>query len=733
MDNFIIDINADGIAILQLSVANRRVNTITSSVIQEFGLLANRVRNDAAIRAVILTSARENGFCAGADLGDMSGNIRRWQAAAAPDELAATLDECAALGRHLRALETCGKPLVAAVNGIALGGGFEILLACHRRIAVDDPGIRFAFPEAGLGLMPGAGGTQRLLRGVGIDNALPYLMEGRSMTAPEARRLGILDTLVPAGRLIEGARNLLSTETEPVASWDRRGFEIPGGGIFSAAGYRAFTLANGRLRKRTAGNYPAQENILKAVYQGSLVGMDAALRIESRYFLKTIRSPQATAMLRSLFWSKQELSKDQLRPPGLPKFVVSRSAVLGAGMMGSGIAYEHALAGIPTVLLDVDLANAERGKRHIAGLFERAVAAKRIAPEEAVAALALIKPTSEYSEIDRADLIIEAVHERRALKAEVTGQAELGLAPGGIFGTNTSTLPIDGLAMAARHPGAFIGIHFFSPVDRMSLVEIIVGPRTDAATLAKAVDYVLALRKTPIVVRDSRGFYTSRTFNTYVSEGLALLEEGVAPSLIDNIGRLTSMPRGPLELADDVGLDLLLAVEKQADEDLGEQNIDSKRRILDALVTGHGRHGRKNAMGIYDYPEGGSKMLWPGLSSVVPVRVSSTDAGLHVDIRDRLLYRQALEASRCIAEGVISDPRQADVGALLGWGFASWTGGPLSFIDMMGVAAFVARSQELAAKYGVRFSPPPLLLDMAARGEAFYPATSPQSEPAGGI
>jgi 3-hydroxyacyl-CoA dehydrogenase/enoyl-CoA hydratase/3-hydroxybutyryl-CoA epimerase len=725
MRNFRTEVGDDGIAIVRLEVADRSMNTITRSVIDEFAALADAIRTDPAIKGTVLTSGRDNGFCAGADLGDMAANIISWCKASTDAELSAALGDCAALGRALRALETCGKPLVAAINGFALGGGLEVLLACHWRIATDHPGIRFAFPESGLGLLPGAGGTQRLLRLVGIEKSLPYLLDGKAMSRREALSLGVITALVSSESLLDEARKLALDARDPNAVWDRKGFVLPGGGIYAWSGYQAFTLANGLLRKKRHGNYPAHENILKAVYEGSLVSIDAALRIESRYFLNTVRSPQAKAMVRSLFWSAQELSKGVSRPRGPPRFTAKRSAVLGAGMMGAGIAHAHALSGIETLLIDVDQAAAYRGKAQVAALMDKAVAAGRMTDGQAAAALALITPSTEYSAIQAADIIIEAVFESRTVKAEVTRRAEPGLGPGGIFASNTSTLPIDGLAAAARHPESFIGIHFFSPVDRMALVEIIVGPRTAEATLAKAMDYVLSLRKTPIVVQDSRGFYTSRTFNTYVAEGLTLLAEGIAPAIIDNVGRMTSMPRGPLELADDVALDLIWTVGKQTAADLGEDYpARPDQRMIHALVVDHGRHGRKNGKGIYDYEgDRGAKTLWPGLSTLAPVRVARADSALISEIRDRLLYRQALEAARCLEEGVVADPRQADVGALLGWGFASWTGGPLSFIDMVGTANFVARADELAAKHGGRFAPPRTLREMAARGEGFYGAS----------
>jgi 3-hydroxyacyl-CoA dehydrogenase/enoyl-CoA hydratase/3-hydroxybutyryl-CoA epimerase len=475
------------------------------------------------------------------------------------------------------------------------------------------------------------------------------------------------------------------------------------------------------LRKSTFGNYPAQLNMLKAVYEGLQLPMEAALRVESRYFVKTMQTPQARAMIRSLFVSMQELGKGAARPAGAPKSDVRKVGVLGAGMMGAGIAYVQALAGIETVLLDVKQEAADKGKAHAADLLKKRVSRGQMTQEKADATLALITATTDYAALKGSDLVIEAVFENREIKAEVTKKAEAQLGPDAVFGSNTSTLPITGLAEASVRPERFIGIHFFSPVDKMMLVEIIRGAKTGDAAAAVAIDYVLKIKKTPIVVHDARGFYTSRCFMTYLQERVQMLVDGLPPALIDNVGRMTGMPRGPLEMSDDVALDLAYKIVDQTAKDLGDRYTPGPMdALLKTLVVEQGRYGRKNGKGFYDYPESGPKRLWPGLKDIAPPKTRSSDPELVEELKTRFLYRQAVEAARCVEEGVVVDARDADVGAILGWGFAPWTGGPLSLIDTVGAAAFVETCDRLAAAYGPRFAPPKLLRDMAARGEGFY-------------
>jgi 3-hydroxyacyl-CoA dehydrogenase/enoyl-CoA hydratase/3-hydroxybutyryl-CoA epimerase len=723
MQDIAIDVDHDGIAVVSFDVHDRTMNTLTASLRGEFVELVERLRSDETIKGVILTSKKSNSFFAGADLIELEEDIASWRGASTQEEKVAALESCASLSRLYRALETLGKPVVAAINGLALGGGLELALCCHHRVVADDPKIQLGLPECTIGLLPGAGGTQRLPRLIGLQAALPMLLEGKPVGPAKALELGFVDAVVPASELSDAAKRWIREIGDPVARWDKKGFSIPGGAPYSKAGQLTMAAVNAQLRSRTFGNFPAQEQILKSAFEGTQVPIDAGLRIETRRFFNTVRTRQADAMVRTLFLSMQSVGK-QGRGKGSDRFDPKKAAVIGAGMMGAGIAHAHAVAGIDTILLDVDQASADRGKAHGVNLLEKAVGQGRLTGEKAQAAAARIHPTSDFATLAGADIVIEAVFENREAKADVVRRAEAVIDPAAIFGSNTSTLPIDGLAEASKRPASFIGIHFFSPVDRMRLVEVIRGPRTSDAAVAAAIDYAVRIGKVPIVVNDSRGFYTSRVFGTYIAEGYAMIEEGIAPAIIDNVGRMTGMPRGPLELSDDVALDLIDKVCKQTASDLGGDYVaDARDRLVDLLVNRHGRLGRKNAKGIYDYSDG-KKALWPGLTDLAPVKICSSDPALTAALRDRLLYRQAIEAARCADEGVIVDPRHADVGAILGWGFPGWTGGPLSFIDGIGAAAFVARAQELAESYGDRFAPPPLLLAQARDGGRFYPPSA---------
>jgi 3-hydroxyacyl-CoA dehydrogenase/enoyl-CoA hydratase/3-hydroxybutyryl-CoA epimerase len=720
MECFTIETGADGVALVLFDVPGRSMNTLTPLVMEEFGPLIDLIAGDDAIKGVVLASGKTNGFCAGADIATQAEIAA---SASGEKKRRAEFDRAFRLNSVARKLETCGKPVAIALEGLALGGGLEVALACHYRVAARHPKLQLGLPEATIGLLPGGGGTQRTIRLIGIAKALPLLLEGKPMNADEAFELKLVDEVVEPGETIAAARRWVLEKGDAEQPWDRKGFQIPGGGPYGAGG-GALVGAAATVSRKYMGNYPAQENILKAVYEGSLLPIDAALRTETRYFLLTRATPQARAMMRTQFQSIQALRKGALRPAGFPAFDVKKAAVIGAGMMGAGIAYVQAVAGIETVLIDVDQQAAEKGKAYSEKLVARAIAAGRMTEEKGAAILALVTPTTDYEQMRGSDIVIEAVFEDRGLKAEVTRKAEPMLAEGGVYGSNTSTLPITGLAEASMRPADFIGIHFFSPVDRMDLVEVITGKETSQATLAKALDYVAKIRKTPIVVNDSRGFYTSRCFGTYSSEGVELLLEGIAPAIIDNVGRQTGMPRGPLELMDDVAIDLLYKVRKQTKADLGDAfKPEGRDIVIPMMVDKHGRFGRKNGKGFYDYPaDGGAKTLWPGLSEEIPVVQARSTPELIREIRTRLLYRQALEAARCLGENVLTDPRCGDVGAVLGWGFAKWTGGPLSLIDQVGVAEFVATCDMLVEKCGSRFTPPEFLRELAATGGAIYGA-----------
>ncbi len=714
--NVTLTVDADGIATITWDMPGRSMNVMNDGSLGDFVSCLDKAFADDAIKGVILTSGKKD-FVAGADL-EM---IQRM--CFGPKDARALTDNAAHFQKILRRMETGGKPFVAAINGTALGGGLEICLACHYRVAADNPRAQLGLPEVKIGLLPGAGGTQRLPRMIGAQAALPLLLEGKSLDPKAALAAKIVDEVVPADDLLAAAKRYLMATPRKAQPWDDKGFKQPGGPVHGPGGMQMFTFANAMLHKTTKGNYPAPKAILACVYEGLQVPIEAGLRIETRYFVSLLLGSVAGNMVRSLFINVQEANKLSSRPKDVPRSDAKKITVLGAGMMGAGIAYVSAMAGIEVVLIDADQASADKGKAYSQDLLDKAVSKGRMAEAKRDQVLGLIMPTTDYAHVKGSDLVIEAVFETREIKADVTKKAEAMLAADAIFGSNTSTLPISGLAEASVRPENFIGIHFFSPVDKMPLVEIIMGAKTSPTARARAMDYVQKIKKTPIVVNDSRGFYTSRCFGTYVSEGIEMLAEGIAPAIIDNVGAATGMPRGPLELSDDVALDLAYKVRSQTAKDLGDKYLATAADPLIAkMVTELGRFGRKNRKGFYDYPENGPKHLWQGLSDIVPQKITEGSPELIEEVRKRLLYRQAVEAARCMEEGVVMAAADADVGAIMGWGFAPWTGGPISLIDTVGVAKFVEECDRLAQKYGARFAPPQLLRDMAAKGETFHKA-----------
>jgi len=714
--NFKWDQDQDGIVTLVWDTPDKSVNVLSMAAIAELAKVADTVKSDAAIKGLVITSAKAGGFSAGADLDEMSA----YAGGKGPDAAKAVFEAMMNLHRTFRKIETCGKPVVAAINGTALGGGLELALACHCRIMADDPRARIGLPEAQIGLIPGGGGTQRLPRMIGAMAALPLMLEGKRLRPADAAGMGIVQKVAPAGELVAAAKAWIKENASAQQPWDKKEFRIPGGGPFSASGAQVFTVGNAMLRQKTYDNYPAQRFIMSAVYEGLLVDIDTALKIEARYFVRVLMDPASRNMIRTLFQSMQELGKGARRPAGEPQTEVKRLGVLGAGVMGAGIAYVSAAAGVDVTLIDTSEEKAAAGKDHVVKLLDREISRGRSTPDKKAEILARIRPGADFSPLKDADLVIEAVFEDRQVKAEATKKADAVTRDAAIFGSNTSTLPITGLALASVRPKNFIGIHFFSPVERMGLVEIIVGKETSAGALATAIDYVRKIKKTPIVVNDSRGFYTSRCFGTYTLEGLMMVAEGIAPALIENVGRMAGMPMGPLEVLDSVGIDTALKITRQTRKEVTKSETpDPTEEILAFIVENAGRPGVKAGKGFYDYDSRAKRTrLWPGLLERGD-RTWRSDADPK-ELRHRLLTIQALEAARCFEEGVITDPRDADVGAILGWGFAPYTGGPISMIDTMGAAKFVEACERLAAKYGMRFKPNTLLREMAASGESFY-------------
>ena len=628
-----------------------------------------------------------------------------------------------------RRLETCGKPFAIAIHGVCLGGAFELALACHYRVVSDHPSTRVGLPEVKVGLFPGAGGTQRVARLMNTGDALQMLFKGDQIRAQQAKTMNLVHEIAPRTEIVERARAWIRNGGKPLAPWDQKDFRLPSGRVYSPAGMMVWPAANAIYRRETQDNYPAVKAILQSVFDGLQLPFDLALRVESRRFAKILRSAQARAMIRTLFVSTGELNKGARRPAAPPS-APRRVGVIGAGFMGASIAYVSALAGMEVVLLDRTLELAEQGRQVCHKLMSQMVMRARATTADRDALLSRIEAADDYARLSDCDLVIEAVFEDRRVKADVIAKASAAMKPGAILASNTSTLPITSLAQSARTPEDFVGVHFFSPVERMTLVEVIRGKATGSRALAVAFDFVRALKKTPILVNDSRGFFANRCVLAYIREGHLMLREGVPPAMIENLARQAGMPVGPLALNDEVALDLAWRILEATKADLGEAAVDpAQETILNALVNEHGRLGRKNGKGFYEYPEKGDKRLWVGLSSLQARRIDAGDVD-QTEIKRRFLIAQALEAARTMEEGVLEDPREADVGSILGFGFAPFTGGVLSYIDLMGAGAFVAHCDELARKFGDRFAPGAQLRDMSEKGETFYERFHARDAPA---
>jgi len=660
-----------GIVTIAWDLQDRAVNVLTQQSVAAFSDGIERALGDETVVGIIVAS-RKRDFLAGLDLASVE-----------LEKLDLVADAVDAFRVLTRRMETGGKPIVATLGGSALGGGAELALGCHYRIGANDaPRARFGFPEVTLGLLPGAGGTQRVPRLCGVAASLPILLEGKRLTFEAALAAGLIDELAPSVEMHARAHAWILAHRDASAQWDTKGFRMPGGATQSPAISDTFASANAMLQKKTWGNYPAPHAILSAVYEGTLVDIDAGLKIEGAYFRRLLAGPEARAMVKTLFFSVGRANKLEMRSASARRATFAHVGVLGAGMMGAGIALAAANAGARVTLIDRDLAIAEK---------------------TAALAPARITATTEYAQLNDADLVIEAVTEDRAIKADVTQRAEGMLPARAVFGSNTSTLPIGSLSTASAQPERFIGVHFFSPVDRMPLVEIIRSTQTSDETLAVALDFVRFLGKTPIVVHDGRGFFTSRVFATYVHEGLAMLREGVPPALIENAGRLAGMAVGPLAVADEVSLSLMAHGIAQTKADLGSAYVAGPADdVIDLFVRVLDRPGKAAGRGIYAYPTDGKKRLWSELSTAVAPPTNPLDVGT---VRDRLLYVQTCEAMRARIDGIIDDPAMGDVGSILGWGFPAFTGGVFSYVDYIGAEVFERRAAELAARFGPRFAP----------------------------
>ena len=728
MANFKVDTDADGIALVTWDMPDRSMNVITMEVIEELSGIVEKVAGDAAIKGAVITSGKDT-FCGGADLTmlERMGAIYAEKVRSQGEEAAAAFvfEESRKLSQLYRRLETCGKPFVCAINGTAMGGGFELALACHHRVAADNPKTRMGLAEIKIGLFPGAGGTQRIARMLQPADALQFLLKGDQLKTDRAKAMKLIDAVVPQDDLVKTAKEWIKAGGKAEAPWDVKGFKFPGGLVYSKAGMMTFPAANAIYRRETYDNYPAARAIMQVVYEGLQLPMDVALRVESRWFAKILRSPEAAAMIRTLFVSMQDLNKGARRPAGAPASAIKTVGVVGAGFMGAGIAQVSPAAGLNVVLIDRDQETAEKGKAALHKSLSDRVAKGRMKSAERDGLLALITPSADYGALKGCDLVIEAVFEDRKVKSEVIAKIQAAIGDNTVFASNTSTLPISSLASEFKDPPRFVGIHFFSPVDRMMLVEIILGKETGDKALAVALDYFRAIRKTPIVVNDARGFYTSRVVGTYIREGHLMLADGVPAAMIENVGRMAGMPVGPLSLNDEVAVDLAWKILKATEADLGPDAIEPRQKtLLEELVEKRGRFGRKNGKGFYDYPANGPKKLWPGLAELQTVKLNPDSIDV-AELKMRLLGIQALETARCFEEQVLTDVREADVGSILGFGFAPFTGGTLSFIDMMGTKKFVELCRRLEAKFGARFAPNKLLLEMAEKNETFYGRFAP--------
>ncbi|WP_375453984.1 3-hydroxyacyl-CoA dehydrogenase NAD-binding domain-containing protein [uncultured Methylobacterium sp.] len=730
LQNFRFETDADGVALATWDCPGRSMNVITQAVIDEIEAIVDAVVTDAAIKGCVVTSGKDN-FSGGADLTMLQGlgleyeTLKREQGE--EPAMRHFFEASRRLSLVFRKLETCGKPFAAAVSGLCLGGAFELALACHHRVVSDDPKTRIGLPEIKVGLFPGGGGTQRVARLMQTGDALQMLFKGEQIRPAMARTMGLVHEVAPKDEIVARAKAWIAAGGSAVAPWDVPKFKPPSGKVHSPAGMMIWPPANAIYRRETHDNYPAAKAILASVYEGLQLPMDLALRVESRYFAMILRTKEATAMIRTLFISMGALNKGARRPKDVPASDLKKVGVVGAGFMGAGVAYVTAQAGMDVVLVDQSIEAAEKGKAYAHTLITGQINKGRAKTADRDALLARIQPSADYADLAGCDLVIEAVFEDPQVKAEVIAQVEAVIGPDTILASNTSTLPISGLAEASARPESFLGIHFFSPVEKMMLVEIIRGAATGDRALATALDYVRAVKKTPIVVNDARGFFANRCVGAYILEGHTMLNEGVPPAMIENAGRMAGMPVGPLSLNDEVALDLGLKIARATEAQAGPGAVDpAQKALLVEMVEGRGRLGRKNRKGFYDYPEGGPKRLWPGLKDLQPTHLDPDTLDI-AELKHRLLVVQALEAARTVEEGVITDPREADVGSILAFGFAPFTGGALSYIDFMGAEAFVALAQGLEAKHGPRFAVPDNLLAMAETGGTFYGEAAKQA------
>ncbi|MDF2141519.1 3-hydroxyacyl-CoA dehydrogenase NAD-binding domain-containing protein [Paenirhodobacter sp. CAU 1674] len=716
MTDFTYAVGADGVAIITWDVPNKSMNVMSLEGFALLDSMIDKALADEAVKGVVITSGKKD-FAGGMDL-NVIAQMREGGAEAIFNgvmQMHAVLRKIERAGMDPKTLKG-GKPIAAALPGTALGIGLELPLSTHRIFAAPNEKAKIGLPEIMVGIFPGAGGTTRLVRKMGAMVAAPFLLEGKLSNPKAAKAAGIIDEVAddPVAAAKEWVLN--AKDADLVKPWDAKGYKMPGGAPYHPAGFMTFVGASAMVHGKTMGVYPAAKALLSAVYEGALVPFDQALKIEARWFTNVLLNPSSSAMIRSLFINKEALEKGANRP-AVGDETVKKVGILGAGMMGAGIAYVSAMAGIEVVLIDAAQEAADRGKSYSTALLDKAISRKKSTEEKKAEVLARITATTDYAALAGCDLIVEAVFEDPKVKAEVTAKTEAVIPADAIFATNTSTLPISMLARASARPEQFIGIHFFSPVDKMLLVEIIKGEQTGDRAVAKALDFVRQIRKTPIVVNDARFFYANRCIIPYINEGIRMLAEGVNPTLIENAAKLVGMPLGPLQLVDETSIDLGVKIAKATKAAMGDAYPDGAVDEVLFWMADQGRMGKKADAGFYSYANGKRGGLWEGLAAQYPE--AETQPELH-EVQHRLLMAQVLEAVRAFEDGVLTDIREGDVGAILGWGFAPWSGGPFSWLDIIGAARATEICDALTEKHGARFTTPALLRDIATKGDSFY-------------
>ncbi len=733
MTDFTLSKDADGVAFVTWDAQGKSMNVLTREAFQEVSQLIDHALNDDEIKGIVITSGKEGSFAGGMDLNTLA-TIRQ----EAGDEPAQALFDFVMGGHHiLRKMELAGmdpktkkggKPIACAINGTCAGIGTEIALACHHRVMTSNPKAKIGLPEILLGIFPGGGGTMRFSRMVGAMAAAPVLLEGKMMDPKKAKGAQLIDAVSDDPVAAAKEWVLKAKDADLVKPWDAKGYKMPGGAPYHPAGFMTFVGANAMVNGKTQGAFPAAKALLSSIYEGALVDFDTALKIEARWFTNVLMNPSSSAMIRSLFLNKEALEKGAVRPKDVPDQRVKKVGVLGAGMMGAGIALVSAQAGMEVVLIDRDQEAADKGKAYSESYMDKGIKRGKATAEKKDALLARITATPDLEHLKGCDLIIEAVFEDPGVKAEMTKKVEAIIPEDCIFASNTSTLPITDLAKASARPEQFIGIHFFSPVEKMFLVEIIKGKETGDRAVAKALDYVRQIRKTPIVVNDARFFYANRCIIPYINEGVRMIAEGVNPVLIDNAARQLGFPVGPIQLTDETSIDLGAKIARATKAAMGDAYPESPSDDLIFWMEEQGRLGRKANAGFFDYDDKGKRTeYWKGLQEKYPHAKDQPDL---IEVQERLMFAQVLEAVRALEEGVLEDIREGDVGAILGWGFAPWSGGPLSWLDIIGTPYAAERCDQLTEAYGERFACPPLLREMAEKGQSFYGRFAPEAKAA---